>query len=176
MFFFNDTATTEIYTLSLHDALPILCHPASVQEDPGVAVVDEEPSLGGGVDRGVVPGHLGVVHGDRGRVVATDRERRPHGDDPAPCPQADLQGHRPVADDRLPVHLDSRAGATRWMWVVTLPERTDETPRPTGSARSSASLRTGRPPDIPARGCAAAPAARGTARRPAPVDRFTTDP
>src|SRR2546430_17429445 len=26
IFFFNDTATTEIYTLSLHDALPILCH------------------------------------------------------------------------------------------------------------------------------------------------------
>src|SRR6266571_9010499 len=26
-FFFNDTATTEIYTLSLHDALPI-CHAA----------------------------------------------------------------------------------------------------------------------------------------------------
>src|SRR3982751_6942597 len=25
-FFFNDTATTEIYTLSLHDALPISCH------------------------------------------------------------------------------------------------------------------------------------------------------
>src|SRR5256885_5281387 len=25
-FFFNDTATTEIYTLSLHDALPILQH------------------------------------------------------------------------------------------------------------------------------------------------------
>src|SRR3989442_6352097 len=24
-FFFNDTATTEIYTLSLHDALPIYC-------------------------------------------------------------------------------------------------------------------------------------------------------
>ena len=27
-FFFNDTATTEIYTLSLHDALPIYCLPA----------------------------------------------------------------------------------------------------------------------------------------------------
>src|SRR3712207_8953595 len=26
VFFFNDTATTEIYTLSLHDALPILIH------------------------------------------------------------------------------------------------------------------------------------------------------
>src|SRR5216683_8193324 len=32
-FFFNDTATTEIYTLSLHDALPICsseCSPTSV--------------------------------------------------------------------------------------------------------------------------------------------------
>src|SRR6267142_7168485 len=27
-FFFNDTATTEIYTLSLHDALPISCSPS----------------------------------------------------------------------------------------------------------------------------------------------------
>src|SRR6266576_4571056 len=27
-FFFNDTATTEIYTLSLHDALPISLRPA----------------------------------------------------------------------------------------------------------------------------------------------------
>src|SRR5215211_2178190 len=27
-FFFNDTATTEIYTLSLHDALPIFVGPA----------------------------------------------------------------------------------------------------------------------------------------------------
>src|SRR5690348_17396813 len=26
IYFFNDTATTEIYTLSLHDALPILQH------------------------------------------------------------------------------------------------------------------------------------------------------
>src|SRR5712675_2549306 len=30
-FFFNDTATTEIYTLSLHDALPIFCY---VRTDP----------------------------------------------------------------------------------------------------------------------------------------------
>src|SRR6266478_7931720 len=28
-FFFNDTATTEIYTLSLHDALPILPRPTA---------------------------------------------------------------------------------------------------------------------------------------------------
>src|SRR3712207_7473270 len=31
VFFFNDTATTEIYTLSLHDALPI-CWPAFAAE------------------------------------------------------------------------------------------------------------------------------------------------
>src|SRR5580765_9006164 len=30
-FFFNDTATTEIYTLSLHDALPISMQPEGVQ-------------------------------------------------------------------------------------------------------------------------------------------------
>src|SRR5260370_11783690 len=30
-FFFNDTATTEIYTLSLHDALPIYAHLLSRQ-------------------------------------------------------------------------------------------------------------------------------------------------
>src|SRR5438477_3453858 len=29
LFFFNDTATTEIYTLSLHDALPISTRPGS---------------------------------------------------------------------------------------------------------------------------------------------------
>src|SRR5690348_18390221 len=35
-FFFNDTATTEIYTLSLHDALPILrsCGPAGRDRRP----------------------------------------------------------------------------------------------------------------------------------------------
>src|SRR5690349_24851563 len=44
LFFFNDTATTEIYTLSLHDALPISCWPAAgagttpwVPAAPGVA-------------------------------------------------------------------------------------------------------------------------------------------
>src|SRR6266704_2275020 len=39
-FFFNDTATTEIYTLSLHDALPIFR-----RRDPG-AVRPRLPALG----------------------------------------------------------------------------------------------------------------------------------
>src|SRR5690349_23250812 len=41
-FFFNDTATTAIYTLSLHDALPILDHVEIVLDDGAVQVhVDE---------------------------------------------------------------------------------------------------------------------------------------
>src|SRR5690242_21783899 len=34
LFFFNDTATTEIYTLSLHDALPISYAAAPAVESP----------------------------------------------------------------------------------------------------------------------------------------------
>src|SRR3712207_8980283 len=37
VFFFNDTATTEIYTLSLHDALPISAEAAAVAERRGGA-------------------------------------------------------------------------------------------------------------------------------------------
>src|SRR5256885_13128146 len=36
VFFFNDTATTEIYTLSLHDALPISMGRARVCESAGI--------------------------------------------------------------------------------------------------------------------------------------------
>src|SRR5438270_13743714 len=34
VFFFNDTATTEIYTLSLHDALPIRVEPSDCVYSP----------------------------------------------------------------------------------------------------------------------------------------------
>src|SRR6266513_6100065 len=43
-FFFNDTATTEIYTLSLHDALPIFLEPPNLEQ------------RGAGGDRGLVRG------------------------------------------------------------------------------------------------------------------------
>src|SRR2546430_11503908 len=42
-FFFNDTATTEIYTLSLHDALPISCGSCSVG-CPRRSLANDEPS------------------------------------------------------------------------------------------------------------------------------------
>src|SRR2546426_4928426 len=42
-FFFNDTATTEIYTLSLHDALPISLGTAGASIDDGSFDPDGDP-------------------------------------------------------------------------------------------------------------------------------------
>src|SRR3712207_9140454 len=50
IFFFNDTATTEIYTLSLHDALPIL---------------EPMPSKRGGLSSAVVSGSIYVFGGEQ---------------------------------------------------------------------------------------------------------------
>src|SRR2546430_12139470 len=70
-FFFNDTATTEIYTLSLHDALPIFRH-AGVHHNVAVDIRwvssekldagDSSPLMG--VAGIVVPGGFGY-RGDR---------------------------------------------------------------------------------------------------------------
>ena len=51
MFFFNAAATTEIYTLSLHDALPI-CDHAQEADDEGPVGAGErpDPSAGLGTD------------------------------------------------------------------------------------------------------------------------------
>src|SRR3712207_7547448 len=46
-FFFNDTATTEIYTLSLHDALPISLALPALDPDP-----DHRPRVGRRVGTG----------------------------------------------------------------------------------------------------------------------------
>src|SRR2546426_12639731 len=58
-FFFNDTATTEIYTLSLHDALPISAEAVAYVEEvasPACKILldtfhmnIEEPSIGGAI-------------------------------------------------------------------------------------------------------------------------------
>src|SRR2546422_4519044 len=73
-FFFNDTATTEIYTLSLHDALPIsVTHPY-----PGTFVGDGTGRLflwaGAvlpGVGNGAAPGTLLEILPSQGITVAT---------------------------------------------------------------------------------------------------------
>src|SRR3712207_7358194 len=43
LFFFNDTATTEIYTLSLHDALPIFPSPTRSCAKPNQTAPDVRP-------------------------------------------------------------------------------------------------------------------------------------
>src|SRR2546427_1817985 len=61
-FFFNDTATTEIYTLSLHDALPISPAPSSRAGTPLLVIVHGGPagffSNNFSVRRGVYPVQL----------------------------------------------------------------------------------------------------------------------
>src|SRR2546430_17048203 len=57
-FFFNDTATTEIYTLSLHDALPILLF------TPGFSTALEVSEIAGrGVGLDVVKRNLQALKG-----------------------------------------------------------------------------------------------------------------
>src|SRR5258708_11340478 len=61
-FFFNDTATTEIYTLSLHDALPIcpaaLDCDAREKEDRGDRSIDPDRV---GVAEMTTPLHIGFI-------------------------------------------------------------------------------------------------------------------
>src|SRR5258708_14752094 len=52
LFFFNDTATTEIYTLSLHDALPICIKGDSAQVAAGGVTAVTSPA--------VSPAYIGV--------------------------------------------------------------------------------------------------------------------
>src|SRR2546428_6325929 len=55
-FFFNDTATTEIYTLSLHDALPI-CKPFTTEASMGKLFASEAACR--------AAAHGVQIHGDR---------------------------------------------------------------------------------------------------------------
>src|SRR3712207_7892543 len=72
-FFFNDTATTEIYTLSLHDALPI-CHGFGTQDDDGGVghELGVDPQRQGGHELGDVTGQLALVRPGL-RVAEVDR-------------------------------------------------------------------------------------------------------
>src|SRR3712207_7366951 len=85
-FFFNDTATTEIYTLSLHDALPICSGSASVPESSDRAV-----------ERG---GHAGHLVDRRLRVVHCARRGAGGGGD-----RVDVLGD--LAGDRKSTRLNS---------------------------------------------------------------------
>src|SRR5258708_14817805 len=66
-FFFNDTATTEIYTLSLHDALPI---------SPKARPLGEHVCVCGGIMPTMVSVGLYVDPIDRAAVGGRERDRK----------------------------------------------------------------------------------------------------
>src|SRR6266849_10943184 len=66
IFFFNDTATTEIYTLSLHDALPI----SLLLRKTGRFLLAMEPSYSLAID------HLGLPHGLRSEEHTSELQSR----------------------------------------------------------------------------------------------------
>src|SRR5256885_17131543 len=73
-FFFNDTATTEIYTLSLHDALPIYAvflGPVGLEVAEGLAVEAADEA-----ERMRVAGHALQVGAVVGKVAAFLPEMR----------------------------------------------------------------------------------------------------
>src|SRR3712207_8940549 len=82
-FFFNDTATTEIYTLSLHDALPISGPLQGRRVAPdratgGVDPLQQRRQSGGPVAVGVVPAVPGgdVREGDRSEEHTSELQSR----------------------------------------------------------------------------------------------------
>src|SRR3712207_8365837 len=77
IYFFNDTATTEIYTLSLHDALPIFevaVFEAEQLIDTPVAVDLERRRLGGVENRETCRLDLYLTGWQVGVLVALDRK------------------------------------------------------------------------------------------------------
>src|SRR3712207_9223322 len=80
-FFFNDTATTEIYTLSLHDALPICNEAAGVRSTNKITTPSSTlhcigcPTLSSTSDRGAaVPHH--TAHATRSEEHTSELQSR----------------------------------------------------------------------------------------------------
>src|SRR5690606_17584873 len=103
LFFFNDTATTEIYTLSLHDALPIYAwtDPAHDSRRHRLRVVERgargQRTRGGSGPRRVPRGRRAAARPDRPRrrpAPAASRRRPPRPRAHVPL-RVFARGHRP---------------------------------------------------------------------------------
>src|SRR5258706_12276671 len=131
-FFFNDTATTEIYTLSLHDALPISPDRALAAASPASSAGPRAPARTG----------RRRPRGGRGR-----RRLRPRGDAP---------GRERAATDRL----NSRVLPVEWRPSV-LPSGVclEERPRCRSSTSRASSRRSKSPRG---RTCARSPRSTGS--------------
>src|SRR5260370_23794862 len=93
IFFFNDTATTEIYTLSLHDALPISQRVNLIAQ--GIAARDDLQPGGHDSDRvdrrseehtSELQSHLNLVC----RLLLEKKKKKQRGEAPNPCIKEEL--------------------------------------------------------------------------------------
>src|SRR5574337_700032 len=109
-FFFNDTATTEIYTLSLHDALPICADDRLLELCTGLVRVPSENPPG---DTRAIADHLRSLLTPLGadvRVVA--------GQPTLPNVVAVARGRRPGRRLVFNGHLDTFVVGDRARWSV----------------------------------------------------------
>src|ERR1041385_9542371 len=91
-FFFNDTATTEIYTLSLHDALPI-----SVFEMDDISTRRERPRRRGADGAAIAPRSPEPPRAPENLVIRQDAQHRQN---ESAVEGADRQG-RPIGAEQL---------------------------------------------------------------------------
>src|SRR6267154_6060304 len=127
-FFFNDTATTEIYTLSLHDALPIPCPMANPHFVASTGRDLPRPRLA----------HTFSPHRHAGRPARCYRPRRTAPDNRARRPGAALRqqlslrcrprpglepdAQRLVFSDRVG-HGSRNSRKRVWAWCGPMPDR-----------------------------------------------------
>src|SRR2546427_13166805 len=114
-FFFNDTATTEIYTLSLHDALPI--------------------SRLGRAGHGVPARRVGSATQDPLREHALVRRDRPCHRSPAGHARRGTGVCHQPGGDRDPV--PPRRGSRRGPWRISMGDRSEESPDRGGTRNES---------------------------------------
>src|SRR2546425_10403240 len=98
-FFFNDTATTEIYTLSLHDALPIFQQPGPDDDEREADIEERQRVEGEGevAERDDDPSHehAAVLPEPAVGDDAADDRRQPHGADVVPVDRSGVLVREP---------------------------------------------------------------------------------
>src|SRR2546430_5940074 len=97
-FFFNDTATTEIYTLSLHDALPISRGATSRRDpqSPGARAPVTKPKVRSEEHTSELQSQSNLVC----RLLLEKKKRRNLAGLDTPCPRSAGK----MTGDRLPTH------------------------------------------------------------------------
>src|SRR3989449_5939820 len=116
VFFFNDTATTEIYTLSLHDALPI----SGVHRDPAPRTRRRGPSPGARFDPAARAGRTAGGHrrerSAAGHVIRVCSAWPPLSGTPVTAPPASRSRRSPRTGGPPPRRAAHPNGPRRHPW------------------------------------------------------------